>query len=388
MGRFSWAACVVITLTAAIKSVESSVPVNVTVDDADSRVVYAGLWNTQTCTSCPDTPPEGDLNMINNGTWHDGTQAATDTAVLSASLTFTGTGVYVFGILPPFEPASTRTSLNFAIDGVSNGTYLSAPTTTVTGYQYKINFFSAQGLTNQSHTVTMMCNRPSFVMLDFFVYTYLTPPDDPTPSQSETSTHPHSSGRPHGPPGYPPPHSPPPNQTDGNNKTDLSAAVGGAVGGVLGVIILAGLAFWCFHRRKQEHAQAPPPPHFADMPAYASSTNQVITPWIDLTPYTATPSTGFMPSNSQQCLENQPLVPLRQTTSFSPSATSPAHPSQRTEYNPAAHSRPPGTSDSNSSGAPPSSLQVSSPGGLLPPRSLSAGTHGHSPPPQYDNPGP
>ncbi|KDQ08626.1 hypothetical protein BOTBODRAFT_179696 [Botryobasidium botryosum FD-172 SS1] len=324
--------------------------------------------------------------MINNGTWHDGAQTATDTAVLSASLTFTGTGAYVFGILPPPGPASVPTNLSFTLDGVANGTYSSTSESTGGGWHYKVGFFGVQGLANQSHTITMISDRPSSVMLDFFVYTYLAP-DGTAPSS--TSSRPHPSGWPHG---HPQPS--PQNQSAGASAV-LAAAVGGAVGGVVLLLALAALAFWCCRKRKQEPVQGSSSSHIADLPVHQSPANQIITPWIDLsTSHPTVPTPSFMPaSHSQQCLENQPLVPFQQNMPYS-SPTSPRHTSQWSEYNghaASARSRPPGTSDSNtSSGAPPSSLLLSpSPGGMLSPGPThSVGTHGHTPPPQYYNAGP
>ncbi|KDQ09651.1 hypothetical protein BOTBODRAFT_178869 [Botryobasidium botryosum FD-172 SS1] len=237
--------------------------------------------------------------MINEGTWHDGLQAVTDNVPLAASFTFAGTGVYVFGILPPAGPTSTRTSLDFALDGVANGTYLGVSEVNATDFQYKVNFFAVQGLANQSHTLTITCSPPSFVMLDFFVYTYLTPPDSPPP--------PPGHGGPHGPHHPPPPPPPPPSQPTGGG-INLAAPVGGAVGGTLGVVVLAGLAYWLFQRNKrsqqqqlqqrQQPSEASRSPRFADMSMYANE--QTATPWTNPSSHTPTTLTlgGFAPSNS------------------------------------------------------------------------------------------
>jgi len=135
-------------------------------------------------------------------------------------------------------------------------------------------------------------------MLDFFVYTYLTPSDSPPPSPP-----PHGrpgGGGPGGPPWHPSPPQPPPNQSTGS-KTNLAAPVGGAVGGVLGVVILAAFALWYFHRRKQrqqqQHARMSQSPRFADTSAYV--TGQTTTPWTNPTFHTTTPSMGSVPSNSR-----------------------------------------------------------------------------------------
>ncbi|KDQ09648.1 hypothetical protein BOTBODRAFT_148072 [Botryobasidium botryosum FD-172 SS1] len=284
MEHLRWAVYVVISLVAATSSAASSVrTVNATVDDADARVVYSGVWNDQSCGSCPAKP---NASMVTNGTWHDGTQTATDSVVLSASLTFTGTDIYVFGILAPSKAVSELPiSLNFLVDGIAHGNYTKGPSAKAAAkYHYNVTFFAGHGLTNETHTLTMALNKPSYVLLDSFVYTYVT-------SQNNSHHPPH-----HRPPGFPTPQADP---TPINRSSVIGPAVGGAVGGTICVIALAALAL-CYCRRKERTPARMR--HSVDMLAY--ETNQpASSSGIDASSYAIAPTRGYMPVPTRQLPE-------------------------------------------------------------------------------------
>ncbi|KDQ09655.1 hypothetical protein BOTBODRAFT_178875 [Botryobasidium botryosum FD-172 SS1] len=142
-------------------------------------------------------------------------------------------------------------SLNFTVDGILGGTYVSALVNTTLDYRYNVNFFAARGLTNQPHTITITFNQLSFAMLDYFVYTSPTLDISSQPSTSPLQLS-KATGR----------------------KTNVGAAVGGAVGGAVSIAILAALGFWLFRRRRRRDdpmgSRAPPLPRLADVPAYVT----------------------------------------------------------------------------------------------------------------------
>ncbi|KDQ09641.1 hypothetical protein BOTBODRAFT_69038 [Botryobasidium botryosum FD-172 SS1] len=269
---------------------------SITVDDADSRIVYSGLWDNQNCPTCPSIPPAAELGYICDGTWHEGFQPATASVPLSASFTFTGTSIYVFGILAPSGPATIRTNLSFTLDGVASGQYLSDSASNVPYYQYRVNFFAAEGLTNQLHTVAMSLSPASLVMLDFFMY-----------ANDSLST------------------------TTAGKSTNSKPAIGGAVGGTLGIlaVVLGALLLLFFRKRMMAETPsrrwAPPLSRFTnDTPTRTSVipvVSRAATPSAGPTYYHGTTSPTPTPFDSAMPLEhrNTPSPPNHAPSRSSPS---------------------------------------------------------------------
>jgi len=153
---------------------------NVTVDDANSQWKYSvapggngwgELFPAHMCSFCLSQP---DPTRAHNSTWHD-----TDRAN-SASLTFLGTAITVYGICP--GPLSVGTSganyvtnYSFILDGEAAGNYTGAGCSTL---EYDWAFFSRSNLSPGSHTFVVTNARPpldsmlprSDLLLDYAVY--------------------------------------------------------------------------------------------------------------------------------------------------------------------------------------------------------------------------
>jgi len=196
----------------------------------------------------------------------------------------------------------------------------------------------------------MTLNEPSFVLLDSFVYTYVT-------SQDDLHYHPH-----HRPPGFPTPQADP---ASARNRTSIIApAIGGAVGGTVCVIALAALIF-CYYREKKEQApgrslhpidmlacEARRPPSFG---TDASSSATALTP-------------GYASVATRQ-LPARHSIPLNSPSSY------PVHTSRWAGYRAEPHTRPLRPSSLSSLGPPP----------LPPPGPLPQlpSTRAENPPPVY-----
>jgi len=154
--------------------------VNVTVDDTDlSHVTYnpgaAGSpgWNAEPgCAACSLKP---DPTQCFNNTWHDDLWIAPDSA-LYANITFTGTAVYLFNIIPNNE-INANTNLTFVVDGdestKKNFTY---QPNNQSAFLYNFSVFSATGLQNAQHTVQMSTFGDNStgdlaILFDYFIYT-------------------------------------------------------------------------------------------------------------------------------------------------------------------------------------------------------------------------
>jgi hypothetical protein len=150
---------------------------NVTIDDANplwrySSAVGATGWGElypgHSCSFCLSQP---DPTLAHNRTWHD-----TDRAN-SASITFLGVAITVYGICPgPLSGGSVYvTNYSFTLDGQPAGVHNGSGCDTLT---YDWILFSRSGLTAESHTFTVTNAPPpqdsmiprSDLLLDYAVY--------------------------------------------------------------------------------------------------------------------------------------------------------------------------------------------------------------------------
>ncbi|KAG8810892.1 hypothetical protein FRC18_003765, partial [Serendipita sp. 400] len=69
---------------------------NITVDDADPKIIYSSGWSIgNTCTACVAQP---DKALTYGATWHDTTRDR-NTTVKSVEYSFEGTAIYIYGII-------------------------------------------------------------------------------------------------------------------------------------------------------------------------------------------------------------------------------------------------------------------------------------------------
>ncbi|EMD37861.1 hypothetical protein CERSUDRAFT_114502 [Gelatoporia subvermispora B] len=168
-----------------------AIPFNVTVDDTNgdqlthTNVSYtppASWFTTQDCASCDpcgnDCPPDIELNLVKDSTWHGSTFIPGDSTVFyNATFTFQGTGVYVYCIL---NAGLADSNMIFYLDGQQVGayTYSSVNDENLPPYQYSVPVFQFDSLSNDNHTFTLTNGQnsvgngiPSLVLLDYFQYT-------------------------------------------------------------------------------------------------------------------------------------------------------------------------------------------------------------------------
>lgn len=146
----------------------------VLIDDNDSQVVYSPStsWHFgPTCDICSAKPP-GSTTDIYQGSWHDGSHWHGD-PTMSATVSFKGTAVYVYGIKGHGDSFSA-TDLTFQIDGNTVGTF-SQPDIDGQGWEYHFQFFKAENLSPTTHTLTILNgvnNKAaiSLLLLDYIAY--------------------------------------------------------------------------------------------------------------------------------------------------------------------------------------------------------------------------
>ncbi|OBZ79811.1 hypothetical protein A0H81_00318 [Grifola frondosa] len=194
--------------------------VNVTIDDTlgdaltGEQFTYfpSASWNIgQNCSGCTAHPNPSDIYL---NSWHDGTANGVGDPgqILTASVSFTGSALYVFCIVThSFTSPDGNSDMSFYIDGDLVGTYLSQPTGDDT-YDYDVPVYANESMSNGLHTFELVngavTGLKSLVMLDYVVYTrdvQLTSPvlasPSPSPTTAVTSS---SSTSPSSPPPPPP----------------------------------------------------------------------------------------------------------------------------------------------------------------------------------------
>ena len=152
--------------------------VNRTIDDehGDSvtgvKPIYTGEWQTS-CSTCSITLVNVNVNEAFDGTSHVGTYRAGGPPA-TVVVSFTGTAVYAFFIIPNAIP-DTTTFLNasFELDGAGNAAYEHAPDPASTETAYHKPIYAKTGLTNTNHTLLISAagSLDSLLLFDYVVYT-------------------------------------------------------------------------------------------------------------------------------------------------------------------------------------------------------------------------
>ncbi|KAF9267228.1 hypothetical protein L218DRAFT_985249 [Marasmius fiardii PR-910] len=114
---------------------------NRTIDDSSTDFTFTGAWSVNSCPNCGSQPDSG---QAHNGTWH-----ASNNQLATARLDFTGSAIWVYGIL---APASNQGSINITLDGKSS-VYNSSGNTN-SSFTYNELLFNASSLSAFSHTLT------------------------------------------------------------------------------------------------------------------------------------------------------------------------------------------------------------------------------------------
>ncbi|KAF9821387.1 hypothetical protein IEO21_00633 [Rhodonia placenta] len=227
---------------------------NRTIDDENGdsvtglQPVYAppsGVWNYgPTCPGCFVQP---DVDDCFDHSWHDVTANPSDPEPRNVTLTFNGTAIWVFGVIPNYVPyATTYVNISFELDGHTVGSFSHIPSES-DAYQYNVTLYSNTSLKDAQHTLTMTPRRDvnaSYMAFDWAMYTYDSDITVGTPSTtSRSATSPASSSATTRGTSSPTP----------TSHVAVGAIVGGVVGGVAALVI-ALLAIFCWRRRGRGRA--------------------------------------------------------------------------------------------------------------------------------------
>ncbi|GJE89217.1 hypothetical protein PsYK624_053120 [Phanerochaete sordida] len=174
--------------------------INVTVDDQGSdsttgtSIVYEAQWAIGPCSTCGAQP---DPNNAIDGTWHDTTynpSVPAQTLLRNATFEFTGSALYVFGMID----GGFGIDLILYLDGEQAGRFTDPPTSDFT-YKYNQLYFSAENLDETQHSFKLQNgenNGPlSVVLFDYLRYTKddgsepssVPPPASPAPSPQSSN---------------------------------------------------------------------------------------------------------------------------------------------------------------------------------------------------------
>ncbi|KAJ7924002.1 hypothetical protein B0H13DRAFT_2266853 [Mycena leptocephala] len=209
---------------------------NITVDDTDSKVwTFVGGWSEVTpSTPCPSCFAQPDPKQVFNSSWHDG-------SVVSGSVTFQGSAVYIYGI---DMTATSGTNISFSMNNPTTAGFHYFGST---GTTYNVLFFSATNLDSTvEHTVSFIGQTSltgAGAML--FDYAKITVDQQETTSSSPSSTAPLFTSPSSSPSSTP---TPPP-----THKSNTGAIVG-AVVGIVGVLAILVALFLFLRRRRRASA--------------------------------------------------------------------------------------------------------------------------------------
>ncbi|CCM03339.1 uncharacterized protein FIBRA_05468 [Fibroporia radiculosa] len=158
----------------------SSVSVNRTIDDrlgdpiTGLMPIYNGSWNFgPECPVCIVLP---NINKTFDRTWHDCTVYPTDTAPHTVSLTFNGTAIWVYCVIPNYvEYAITLTNVSINLDGENVGIYTHIPEEDTSEMIYNVSVYTNTNLENTLHTIVLEPLRQtnsSVFLFDWAQYTF------------------------------------------------------------------------------------------------------------------------------------------------------------------------------------------------------------------------
>ncbi|EPS98618.1 hypothetical protein FOMPIDRAFT_1017517 [Fomitopsis schrenkii] len=168
---------------------------NRTIDDnygdsvTGAKPTYSDGWNYgPDCSKCYVQPVVSDTF---DRSWHDVTASPDDPAARDIMLTFTGTAVWVYGIVPNYvQSATTLINISFELDGQTTGSFVHVPLLTE-DYEYNVTLYSNTALENVQHTLVMTPQRQtnaSYMAFDWAQYTFEDVPATTSSRSAQTTT--------------------------------------------------------------------------------------------------------------------------------------------------------------------------------------------------------
>ncbi|CCM02805.1 uncharacterized protein FIBRA_04916 [Fibroporia radiculosa] len=178
---------------ALLKNV-SSVSMNATIDDENgdsvtgAKPIYSGTnWNYG--PGCPGCKAQPDIDDTFDRSWHDFTAHPTDTGPHTITLTFTGTAIWIYCVIPNYiEGVTTLTNVSINLDGKDVDLYTHMPLEDTTEMYYNVSIYTNTDLANAMHTVVLMPTyevNASIILFDWAQYTY---EEDPPSTQPQSAT--------------------------------------------------------------------------------------------------------------------------------------------------------------------------------------------------------
>ncbi|TBU58177.1 hypothetical protein BD310DRAFT_906747 [Dichomitus squalens] len=237
---------------------------NFTVDDTFGNNAHTvipaylpnnGTWHvgspTEQCNGCIVQPSELDISQIMNQTWHHATFF--DGAPIQMEVTFPGTAVYVYNILPNTLPGgvSSHTNLLFSIDGETVGQFSHVSDSSAKFLYNQLVYWNAS-LSKTTHTLVMRADVGSLVIFDYMIYTMV---DSLGSSASPNSSAATGIGASHSP-----------------SHVVIGAIIGPVIGVVV-IILLAAVLEIFILRRKRRRLDRPASDSFSPIDAITPSKN-------------------------------------------------------------------------------------------------------------------
>ncbi|KZT69026.1 hypothetical protein DAEQUDRAFT_765805 [Daedalea quercina L-15889] len=162
-------------------------------DSITGRPPYYGSsgWNYgPSCPGCKAQPAPEDVFM---GSWHDTTSTTpSDGPAHTVSITFNGTAVWVYCIVPNNIPHTTTfVNISISLDGEVVGSYAHEADTKSEAYIYNVTVYSNTHLTNTQHVVTLTAMQDpdaSMLLFDWAEYTHDDDDDEKMTTLTITAT--------------------------------------------------------------------------------------------------------------------------------------------------------------------------------------------------------
>ncbi|KAF9267176.1 hypothetical protein L218DRAFT_722416 [Marasmius fiardii PR-910] len=191
---------------------------NRTIDDSSTEFTFTGNWLVNSCSNCASQPDSG---LATNGTWHTNNDVLT-----TAKLQFTGSAIWLFGIL---TPAANQGALTITLDYQSPVIYNSSGSSN-SSFIYNALLFSATSLSSSTHTLTLKTGvgstSGSSVLVDYAVV------NSDFPSSTTSGTRATSASN-------------DPDSSSSHNHSTPGDIVGAIIGALFALIIIGSIFRFC-----------------------------------------------------------------------------------------------------------------------------------------------
>jgi len=252
--RFSTkAAMLAITVLLLFSHHSLAASTNRTIDDyygdsvTGNKPIYTEGWKYgPTCSTCTITPS---VDSLFDRSWHEVTAFGNDPFPENVTISFNGTAVWVYCVVPNFlnhsTGAITTVNITFELDGKMEGFYLHEADGTNNSFYYNVTAYSNISLEAGEHTIVMTprgAAGATYMGFDWAQYTTseylpLIPQSSGPSSTTSMTSNPTGFGT----------------LTPASDRhTRVGAIVGGVIGGVVGVLAIVALAIGLLRRRQKQ----------------------------------------------------------------------------------------------------------------------------------------